>query len=94
MRGVERLDVGGHCGSPCGDDGGGTPRAAGLVGELPGEDGGGGLVAVDDGRDVVLIGGLDGTVGVEGGVARTAGESVDVDVHTAVVAPVIDSPGC
>lgn len=94
MRGVERLDVGGHCGSPCSDDGGGTPIAAGLVGKLPGEDGGGGLVTVDDGRDVILIRSLNGAVGVEGGVARAAGESVDVDVHATVVAPVVDWPGC
>ena len=62
--GVKRFDVGGGCGGPVCNDGCCAGVAAGLVGKLPGEDGGGGLVAGDDGADVLLVLGL----GCAGGV--------------------------
>ena len=52
VRAVEGLDIGAGVGGPVGDDGGGAALAARLVAELPGEDGGGILVAVDDRLDV------------------------------------------
>lgn len=62
--------------------------AARLVGELPGHDGGGGLVARDEGLDVVFVGGDDARDVVEV-VVVLAAEVGGRDVHTAVVGPVV-----
>lgn len=87
MVGIEGLDVGGGCLGPGVDDGGGAAVAAGLVGQLPGEDGGRALVARHDGGDVFLVLGLGGAVGVPGLLG--AAESGHVGGDTAVVGPVV-----
>lgn len=52
-------------------------QRAGLLCKLPREDGGRALVTVDDGRDIILVGGHDFGVGVEAGVSITS-ELADV----------------
>lgn len=114
--GVEKLDVGGNVLDPLEDSlgsaVGGTGEvadtvgaAAGLVGELPGHDCGGVLIAVDEDLDVVLEGGNDLGVGVE---LRESSVSISklvskathvivvlstkidsVHVHSTVISPVV-----
>lgn len=62
---------------------------AGLVGKLPGHDGGGVLVAVDKDADIVLEGLLDLLAGVEVIVVSAATKQVNgVDIHSTIVGPV------
>lgn len=88
MVGVEGLDVGGGVGGPFGDDAAGAARAVRLVAELPAEDGGAPLVAVDDEFDVVLEGGLGGGIGVKTVVGTAVGIGIGVDA--AEVIPIVE----
>lgn len=85
MVGIQGLDV---CRSrlrPVVDDGGRAALAAGLIGQLPREDGGGRLVPVDYGLDVLEVLRLGRRVGVPAVVI--ASEGVDVGVDSAIVVP-------
>lgn len=86
---VERLDVGRGGLDPVGQDGGGAALAAGFVGELPGEDGGGVGVAGHDGFDVGLVLGLGFGARVPFRVGGDAGVG-EIGRHAAVVGPVVD----
>lgn len=67
----------------------GAALATGLVGELPRKNGGLVLVPADEGTDVGLVGGLHVRVGIEHIVVEGAGNLLGVDVHAAIVTPVI-----
>lgn len=82
---IQRLDVGRRGLCPVVDDGGRAALAAGLVGQLPREDGGRGLVPVDHGLDVLEVLRLGRRVGVPAVVV--ASEGVDVGVDSAIVVP-------
>lgn len=86
--GVEALDVLGRGLCPVVDDARVAAVAAGLVAELPGQDGGRVDKARDDGLDVGLVLGLRGGVGVPRRLA--AAERVDVGLDAAVVVPLVD----
>jgi len=88
MSRIQRLDVRRRLASPIVDDRGVAAVAARLVHEFPGEDGGGGLVAVHDELDVVLVGGLSGGVGVERRGVTTEYGTIGVDA--AEVVPVVE----
>lgn len=63
--------------------------AAGLVGQLPGENGRRVGVARDNGLDVLLVLSLDVGVCIPVGVGRTA-ESLHVGGHASIISPVVD----
>lgn len=88
MRRIQRLDVGAYGRSPISDDAGRASGAAWLVTQLPAEDGGTSLVAVDDKLDVVFVGVLRGSVGVE--VIMGAAVDVGVGVDAAKVVIVVE----
>lgn len=88
VAGIERLDIFADIRSPIEDDTGIAGATAGLVGQLPRENGARGLVAVDDELDVFLVCGLCGSVGVEVVVGSAVGISVRVD--TAKVVEVVE----
>lgn len=90
VSGVQRFDVSGSVGGPFGDDARGTAGAAGFVHQLPAEDGGASLVAVDDEFDVVLVGGLSGGVGIEVIVGAAVDVAVGVDAAQVVIVVVQD----
>jgi len=85
---VQTFDVRGRCGDPVRELGGRAAIAAGLIGEFPGEDRGGGGVAGYDGFDVGLVLGLgfDGVVPL--GVGGDAGVS-EVCRDAPVVGPIV-----
>ena len=85
---IERLDVLADVRGPVVDDARIAGATAGFVGELPGENGARGFVAVDDELDVFLVGSLGGSVGVEVIVRSTVGIRVRVD--TAKVVEVVE----
>ena len=79
MLGIETLDVLADICGPLGDDGCGTAVASTLIAELPGEDGGRALVAVNGEFDPIFVGRLAGCVCVEGsGIAAECG-AVGID---------------
>lgn len=85
MFGVEGFDVGGCVRGPIGDYASITARAARFVAQLPAEDCGGLLVAIDDEFDVVLVGRLGSHVGEEALVGATVDVGVGVDTTKVVV---------
>ena len=82
---VKRFDVSADVLGPVVDDGCVAAAAARLVGELPGEDGAGRLVPIDNELDVFLVGVLGGGIGVEAVVVGAERAGVGVEASQVVV---------
>lgn len=82
---VNRFDMLTHIRGPLRYNGSLATRAAGFVADLPAEDRGRGLVAVDDEVYVGEVGGLGGVAGEEVGFCGGVGGGVGVDAAQIVV---------
>ena len=82
---VQRFDVSADVLGPVVDDGGVAAAAARLVGELPGEDGAGRFVPIDDELDVFFVGFLGCGVGIETIVISAERACVGVEAAQVVV---------